>query len=122
MLTRNGEGMELLANLVVFAMFGDLAFVRNDLGLFDDSDGWKMFVELLNRLTPPQPSLAFANDLLQSIGNIQFLQNSWPLFLTNVAAVREEIGAQRSRKTSWGSQVDHSKRRLGEGAIRISIR
>jgi hypothetical protein len=81
MLARNGEARLLFANLAVFVVFGALAFARNTLGLFDDFDGRYMLVEVLNRLTSTQPSFAFSNDFLQSIGNIQFLQNPWPLVL-----------------------------------------
>jgi hypothetical protein len=77
--------MALPVNLVVFAVAAILAFMRNLNGVFHSFDGLYMFIEVLNRAAPVQPLLAFSNDLLQSIGNIQLLQNPrlqfyfWPI-------------------------------------------
>jgi hypothetical protein len=74
-----------LANLLVFTACAALAFYRNIDGLFHGFDGNYMLVEILNRSAAVQPAFAFSNDYLQSIGNIQLLQNPllqfyfWPI-------------------------------------------
>ena len=74
-----------LANLLVFTTCAALVFYRNIDGLFHGFDGIYMLVEILNRSAAVQPTFAFSNDFLQSIGNIQLLQNPllqfyfWPI-------------------------------------------
>lgn len=75
------ERLGLLANLGLFTVFAAFAFARDPRGLFDDYDGRYLLVEILNRLRSTEPSLAFGNDFLQSIGNIQFTNNPWVLFV-----------------------------------------
>lgn len=75
------EGLALLANLVVFALCAAFAFGRNPLDLFGDFDGRFVLVELSNRLTFTPPRFSFANDFLQSVGNIEFMTNPWAFFV-----------------------------------------
>jgi hypothetical protein len=82
----HAERWALPINVVVFAACAVLAFTRNLNGLFHAFDGLYMLIEVLNRAAPVQPLLAFSNDFLQSIGNIQLLQNPrlqlyfWPIY------------------------------------------
>jgi hypothetical protein len=79
------QALAFLANLLVFTACAALAFNRNIDGLFHGFDGIYMLVEILNRPAAVQPAFAFSNDFLQSIGNIQLLQNPllqfyfWPI-------------------------------------------
>jgi hypothetical protein len=79
------QALALLANLLVFMACAALAFYRNIDGLFHGFDGIYMLLEILNRPAAVQPAFAFSNDFLQSIGNIQLLQNPllqfyfWPV-------------------------------------------
>jgi hypothetical protein len=70
----------LLVNLGVFGLFAWFAFGRNMNALFYDFDGTSTLVELRNQLMIGSPVFAFTNDYLQSIGNIQLLQNAELLF------------------------------------------
>jgi hypothetical protein len=79
------QALAFLANLLAFMACAALAFYRNIDGLFHGFDGLYMLVEILNRPPAVQPAFAFSNDFLQSIGNIQLLQNPllqfyfWPI-------------------------------------------
>jgi hypothetical protein len=79
------QSLAFLANLLVFTACAALAFWRNIDGLFHGFDGIYMLVEILNRPAAVQPAFAFSNDFLQSIGNLQLLQNPllqfyfWPV-------------------------------------------
>jgi hypothetical protein len=79
------QALALLANLLAFTACAALAYYRNIDGLFHGFDGMYMLVETLNRPATVQPAFAFSNDFLQSIGNIQLLQNPllqfyfWPV-------------------------------------------
>jgi hypothetical protein len=79
------QALAFLANLLVFTACTALAFQRNIDGLFHSFDGLYMLVQILNRPAAVQPAFAFSNDFLQSIGNIQLLQNPllqvyfWPV-------------------------------------------
>jgi hypothetical protein len=79
------QALAFLANLLVFTACAALAFWRNIDGLFHGFDGIYMLVEILNRPAAVQPAFAFSNDFLQSIGNLQLLQNPllqfyfWPV-------------------------------------------
>ena len=81
----DAQTLVFLANLLVFTTCVALAFCRNIDGLFHGFDGNYMLVEILNRSAAVQPAFAFSNDFLQSIGNIQLLQNPllqfyfWPI-------------------------------------------
>lgn len=88
----------ILVNLLVFAACAALAFYRNVDGLFHGFDGIYMLVEILNRTAAVQPTFAFSNDFLQSIGNIQLLQNPllqfyfWPIgWLANLKAAKVAV-------------------------------
>jgi hypothetical protein len=69
-----------LVNLVVFIACSALGFARIGDGLFYSYDGLYMLLEVLNRVASVQPLFAFSNDFLQSIGDIQVLQNPRLLF------------------------------------------
>jgi hypothetical protein len=89
------QTLAVLANLLVFATCAALAFYRNIDGLFHGFDGLYMLVEILNRPAAVQPAFTFSNDFLQSIGNIQLLQNPllqfyfWPIgWLANLKVAK----------------------------------
>lgn len=85
----------LPANLIVFAVCAVVAFARNLNGLFFHFDGLYLFIQVLNRQPPVQPLLAFSNDMLQSIGNIQLLQNPrLQFFLWPVAWIADHATAR----------------------------
>ena len=77
--------LALLANLGAFLVCAWFAFARNFNALFYHFDGTCTFVEIRNQLLGSSP-FSFANDYLQGIGNIQFLQNAeWLFFFWPIA-------------------------------------
>jgi hypothetical protein len=82
---RSTRLLTFVGNLAAFAICAAFAFTRNIHALFYHFDGSYMLVDVRNQLKYGQPVFEFANNFLQSIGNIQFLQNAkllvffWPI-------------------------------------------
>jgi hypothetical protein len=74
-----------VANILAFSVCASLAFMRNINALFYHYDGSYMFTEARDQLHFGQPLSGYANNFLQSIGNIQFPINAkllifyWPI-------------------------------------------
>jgi hypothetical protein len=88
----------LAANIVAFAVFAFIAFRRNADGLFFSFDGTYRLIDMSHQLDTRRPLLAFSNDFLQSIGNIQLLENArlllfyWPLhWLSDVQLAKAAV-------------------------------
>ena len=94
-----GQGpWAFVANIVAFAIFAFFAFLRNVNGLFFSFDGSYRLVDMSNQLATSRPLLEFSNDFLQSIGNIQLLENArllfffWPLhWLSDLQAAKAAV-------------------------------
>jgi hypothetical protein len=89
------RALPLIANLAVFSVCGSLAFARNIDALFNQYDGTYMLTDAREQLRFGQRLFEYSNDLLQSIGNIQFMQNArllffyWPIgWFSNVLAAK----------------------------------
>jgi hypothetical protein len=67
-------------NIVAFSVCACLAFARNINALFYHFDGSYMFVDARDQLRHGEPLFEYANNFLQSIGNIQFPVNANLLF------------------------------------------
>jgi hypothetical protein len=87
-----------VANLVAFAVFAFFAYWRNSNGLFFSFDGTYRLIDMSNQLSTSRPLLEFSNDFLQSIGNIQLLENArllpfyWPLhWLSDVHVAKAAV-------------------------------
>jgi hypothetical protein len=99
MTSRAAGAVTFAANLAVFGVCAGLAFARNINALFFHYDGSYMLVDARDQLKFGQPLFAYANNFLQSIGNIQFPQNArllffyWPIdWFSNLAASRIASG------------------------------
>ena len=87
--------LSLLTNLAVFNSFAYLAFARNIDALFVHFDGTYMLTDAREQLRFGQPLFEYTNNFLQSIGNVQFMQNArllffyWPIgWFSNVATAK----------------------------------
>ncbi|MGA2854594.1 MAG: hypothetical protein ABSE90_10765, partial [Verrucomicrobiota bacterium] len=80
MMLRSARPLTFVGNLAAFTICAALAFARNVHALFYHYDGSYMLVDGRNQLKYGQPIFEFSNNFLQSIGNIQFLQNAKLLF------------------------------------------
>jgi hypothetical protein len=69
-----------VANLAVFSVCGGVAFARNINAVFFHYDGSYMLLSARDQLRLGQPLFEYSNNFLQSIGNIEFLQNAQLLF------------------------------------------
>ena len=95
MTSRAAGALTFAVNLAVFGVCAGLAFARNINALFFHYDGSYMLVDARDQLRFGQPLFAYANNFLQSIGNIQFPQNArllffyWPVgWFSGVAAAK----------------------------------
>ena len=79
------RAIELILNLVAFAVLAGVAFSRNANGLYYSYDGAYALTHARDQLASSGPLFAFPNEVLQSIGNINLLQNPrlllffWPI-------------------------------------------
>jgi hypothetical protein len=82
MRSRAAGPLTFAVNLAAFGVCAVLAFARNTNALFFHYDGSYMLVDARDQLRSGsgQPVLDYANNFLQSIGNIQFPQNARLLF------------------------------------------
>ena len=84
-MSRAPRSLLLFANLAAFSACAIIAFARNINALFYHFDGSYLLVDARDQLKFGQPSFEYSNNLLQSIGNIQFPQNArllpfyWPI-------------------------------------------
>ena len=69
-----------IINIVAFSVCACLAFARNINALFYHFDGSYAFVDAREQFQHGQPAFEYANNFLQSIGNIQLLVNAKLLF------------------------------------------
>src|SRR5258708_388535 len=76
----NADGMMLPVNLAAFGICAAVAFSQNLQYLFAHLDGVYMVTQVRNHMAFGKPAFTFSNDFMQSIGNIQFLQNPSLLF------------------------------------------
>ena len=80
-----GKRLSLIANFAAFMACAGVAFTRNVGELFYHYDGAYVLVDSRGQLTSAPPWFAFANNFLQSVGNIQLPENArllfylWPL-------------------------------------------
>jgi hypothetical protein len=95
MTSRAAGALTFAVNLAAFGVCAGLAFARNINALFFHYDGSYMLVDARDQLRFGQPLFAYANNFLQSIGNIQFPQNArllffyWPVgWFSGVAAAK----------------------------------
>jgi hypothetical protein len=95
MTARAAGVLTFAVNLAAFGVCAGLAFARNINALFFHYDGSYMLVDARDQLRFGQPLFAYANNFLQSIGNIQFPQNTrllffyWPVgWFSSVAAAK----------------------------------
>jgi hypothetical protein len=95
MTSRTAGAGVFTANLVAFCVCSGVAFARNINAPFFHYDGSYMLVDAHDQLRFGQPLFAYANNFLQSIGNIQFPQNArllffyWPIgWFSDVAAAK----------------------------------
>jgi len=72
--------LTLIVNLVAFAVLAGVAFAHNANALFFSYDGAYALTHARDQLESPSPIFAFPNEVLQSIGNINLLQNPRLLF------------------------------------------
>lgn len=85
MTPRTAGAFVFAANLAAFCVCACVAFARNINALFYHYDGSYMLVDARDQLSFGQPLFQYANNFLQSVGNIQFPQNArllffyWPL-------------------------------------------
>jgi hypothetical protein len=78
--SRAAAPLMFIANLAVFGACACLAFVRNVDALFHHYDGTYMLTDAREQLQFGQLCFEYSNNLLQSVGNIQFMQNARLLF------------------------------------------
>ena len=93
--SRAAGPLTFIVNLAVFGVCASLAFARNIDALFNQYDGTYMLTDTREQLRFGQRLFEYSNDLLQSIGNIQFMQNArllffyWPIgWLSNVSIAK----------------------------------
>jgi hypothetical protein len=79
-LSRLSEPVTLIVNLAIFGVLAGVAFGRNVNALFYHYDGAYALTHARDQLTYPNPIFAFSNEVMQSIGNINLLQNPRLLF------------------------------------------
>ena len=85
MMSRAANLLPFIANLAAFSVCAMFAFARNINALFYHYDGSYMLVDARDQLKFGQPTFEYSSNFLQSIGNIQFLQNArllvfyWPI-------------------------------------------
>jgi hypothetical protein len=79
-LSKLSEPVTLIVNLVIFGVLAGVAFGRNINALFYHYDGAYALTHARDQLAFSNPIFAFSNEILQSIGNINLLQNPRLLF------------------------------------------
>jgi hypothetical protein len=80
MRSRAAGPLAFAINLLVFSAYGCFAFARNINALYFHYDGSYMLVDARDQLHFGQPVFEYADNFLQSIGNIQLPQNAKLLF------------------------------------------
>jgi hypothetical protein len=68
------------ANLAVFSICAGFAFTRNSNALFYHYDGPCLLLDIRDQFYFGQPTFEYVNNFMQSLGNIQFMQNARLLF------------------------------------------